>query len=87
MPRSIKWGSGSAFNHGRLEGDTWHRIERYKTSEGLWFLLSSPEKTYICGIGPYSSKEERDKAIIEEINKRNKERHEKERPKRLTDNP
>jgi hypothetical protein len=72
--RDIIWGSGSAFNHGRLEGDTWHRIERYKTKEGLYFLLSSPEKTYLCTRGPYSSKEARDKAIIKEIDKMNREK-------------
>lgn len=66
----IRWGSGSAFNHGHVEGDNWHRVERYKTTEGMWFLLSSPEKTYLCCMGPYSSKEERDEAILNEVKKR-----------------
>ena len=67
----IEWGSGSAFNHGRIKGDAQYRIERYKTDTGLWFLLDTKKKAYLCCRGPYSSPKERDTAIIQEVNKRN----------------
>jgi hypothetical protein len=63
----ITWMDGSAFNFGRIEG-TNYRCERFSRPDGsLWFLLSSPEKTYLSCKGPFHSKEERDLAIINQV--------------------
>jgi hypothetical protein len=63
----ITWMDGSAFNFGRIEG-TDYRCERFSRPDGsLWFLLSSPKKTYLCCKGPFQTKEERDLAIINKV--------------------
>ena len=66
----VNWMKGSAFNFGRIEG-TDYRCERFSRPNGsLWFLLSSPQKTYLSCKGPFFSPQERDLAIISEVKKR-----------------
>jgi hypothetical protein len=72
----IQWGKGSTFNMG-LVGGTKYRCERYsvpnKNKNDHWFMLADPYKTYLCTKGPYSTPEERDTAIVEEVRRRETE--------------
>ena len=69
----ISWGKGSGFNLGRIEGAD-YRCERYaigdKDNKEYWYMLADNHLTYICAKGPFSSAEERDKHIINEVEKR-----------------
>ena len=80
----ISWGKGSGFNLGRIEG-TDYRCERYwlgdKDNKEHWYMLADSRLTYLCAKGPFSSAEERDKHIINEVEKR----HESTIDKRVKD--
>jgi hypothetical protein len=69
----ISWGKGSGFNLGRIEG-TDYRCERYwlgsKDNKQHWYMLADNHLTYLCAKGPFSTPEERDQHIINEVEKR-----------------
>ena len=69
----IDWGKGSAGNLGRIEG-TDYRCERYWVKRGsgkeFWYLLSDNQVTYLSSDGPFKSPQERDQAILTEVDKR-----------------
>lgn len=70
----INWGKEGGFNMGAIEG-TEYRCERFWIPKGEqkehWFLLSKPTgKHYLCTKGPYTTPQERDTAIIQEVRKR-----------------
>ena len=54
---------------GRIEG-THYRVERYKVKEGYYYMLSDNEDTYLASKGPYSTIDERNEAIIKEVERR-----------------
>jgi len=75
--RNITWDRGSAYNHGKVEG-TDYRCERFWNGDAdkkkHWYLLSDSKVTYLCCKGPFSTPEERDKEIIREVNRREKQK-------------
>jgi|DEB0MinimDraft_3_1074331.scaffolds.fasta_scaffold00561_17 hypothetical protein len=65
----IDWKSGSAFNHGYIDG---YRVERNRGMGDKWsFMLSDSKKQYMyVSAYIYPNKEELEEAILKEIKNR-----------------
>jgi hypothetical protein len=68
----IKWGKGSAFMFGRIEGDDSHRVERNRTADGKrWKFMVSDSITYrYVDDREFHTKEELESAVYEWIKNR-----------------
>lgn len=70
MESNIKWGKGSGFNFGRIEGSD-IRIERSNHPKGWCFLASDSQLTYLHVDNRYfNTKEELDNCILSWVKER-----------------